>query len=626
MANFRTRLGRVNRYNLKTLRESPAAEISGALGDLGTLLPLMIALAIQGSIDLPATLVFTGLFNIAIGAVFGIPLPVQPMKVMILFYFISLSVSHPTYCIYVPTCSQFFAYHYFIYKKAIAAASLSSKSSLPETAAAGGWVGIAILFLSITGMIRWLTVHIPGPVVKGIQLGAGLQLIISAGSSLILPLGWLAPILDNRFWALLTFLALLVVTPLGSSCAKNKTPPYALFVFITGISFALLHIALLEPSSDGDPPTLPSFSIWHPFIEMPAFLSPESIGMALSQLPLTTLNSIIAVCALADSLFPPSSRSLPTPAISNAHPETPYPNPPSTTTLGYSISLMNILSCFFGSMPVCHGSGGLAGQYRFGARSGASVILLGLSKLLLGLFLGNSLTDLLESFPRGLLGVMVFGAGLELAKAGVVGLDSDMHINDGVPRYSGHEERERGQGDDEVEVEGYGGDVERGGSSSPSHSNIRAATTTTNGGQGEGDNSLGMGKPVKQEKRQILTEAGRNERWTVMLMTTGGILAFKNDAVGFMAGLLCHVAYRLAAANRGALNSEESATLGGRTKSTSGRRRRPSAATARRYYFLSGRRRRKPSVSGGGRQIQTQTRPHPRRETDGEESPLLGSY
>ena len=31
-----------------------------------------------------------------------------------------------------------------------------------------------------------------------------------------------------------------------------------------------------------------------------------------------------------------------------------------------------------------------------------------------------------------------------------------------------------------------------------------------------------------------------------MLMTTAGILAFKNDAVGFAAGMLCTWAYRLA--------------------------------------------------------------------------------
>lgn len=74
-------LRRAHRRNLAALKESPLAEVSGALGDLGTLLPLMIALAAQGSISLDSTLVFSGLFNVLTGAVFGVPLPVQPMKV-----------------------------------------------------------------------------------------------------------------------------------------------------------------------------------------------------------------------------------------------------------------------------------------------------------------------------------------------------------------------------------------------------------------------------------------------------------------------------------------------------------------------------------------------------------------
>jgi hypothetical protein len=75
--------------NVTTLRRSPLAEISGSLGDLGTLLPLMIALAAQGSISLSTTLVFSGLWNILTGVVFGIPLPVQPMKVSWLQTFFS---------------------------------------------------------------------------------------------------------------------------------------------------------------------------------------------------------------------------------------------------------------------------------------------------------------------------------------------------------------------------------------------------------------------------------------------------------------------------------------------------------------------------------------------------------
>lgn len=81
MARWLTRIGRLNKRNLATLRNAPLAEVSGSLGDLGTLLPLMIALAMQGSIELGSTLVFSGLFNILTGLLFGIPLPVQPMKV-----------------------------------------------------------------------------------------------------------------------------------------------------------------------------------------------------------------------------------------------------------------------------------------------------------------------------------------------------------------------------------------------------------------------------------------------------------------------------------------------------------------------------------------------------------------
>lgn len=74
-------LKKVHRHNVATLRNAPLAEISGALGDLGTLLPLMIALAVQGSILIDSTLVFSGIFNVVTGLIYGVPLPVQPMKV-----------------------------------------------------------------------------------------------------------------------------------------------------------------------------------------------------------------------------------------------------------------------------------------------------------------------------------------------------------------------------------------------------------------------------------------------------------------------------------------------------------------------------------------------------------------
>lgn len=68
-------------------------------------------------------------------------------------------------------------------------------------------------------------------------------------------------------------------------------------------------------------------------------------------------------------------------------------------------------------MPVCHGAGGLAGQYRFGAKTGMAVVFLGSAKMFLGLVFGTSLVQLLAQFPIGLLGVLLLFSGLELAMA-----------------------------------------------------------------------------------------------------------------------------------------------------------------------------------------------------------------
>ena len=65
-------------YNYKVLRDNPWGEVAGSLGDLGTLLPLMTALAAAGSINLNSTLIFGGIFNILTGVIFGIPIVVGP--------------------------------------------------------------------------------------------------------------------------------------------------------------------------------------------------------------------------------------------------------------------------------------------------------------------------------------------------------------------------------------------------------------------------------------------------------------------------------------------------------------------------------------------------------------------
>ncbi|KAI9813253.1 MAG: hypothetical protein M1827_004195 [Pycnora praestabilis] len=407
--------------NVTTFRRSPLAEISGSLGDLGTLLPLLIALTLTKSISLSTTLVFTGLANILTGIYFGIPLPVQPMK-------------------------------------AIAAVSISRSFSQEETASAGLFAAGIIAIFSITGALQWFTRIIPIPVVKGIQVGAGLSLVLSAGGSLLQPLGWMSPNwADNILWALSAFILLLLTT-------NMHRVPYALLTFLLGLIFAIVQV----PTHD-----FPKHRLWSPYTVVPsphAFRT-GALEAGLGQLPLTTLNSIIAVSYLSADLLPSISA-------------------PSTTSLGISVAIMNLIGCWFGAMPVCHGSGGLAAQYRFGARSGASIVFLGLIKLILGLFLGESLVGVLQQFPHALLGVMVVAAGLELAKVG----------------------------------------------ESLNHGARDLWETAENAEEHDDEHSKNLREPNEEERRQ---------RWTVMLMTVGGLLAFRNDAVGFAAGMLCHWSFKL---------------------------------------------------------------------------------
>ena len=345
--------------------------------------------------------------------------------------------------------------------KAIAAVAIARKFSIEETVSAGFTTSGFVFIFSVTGMLRWFTHVIPTPVVKGIQVGAGLSLVLSAGTTLLQPLGWTTPkVADNLIWAIFAFLALLLT---------QKTPkvPYALVIFILG-----LVLSFFIAGSSG----LPSFRIWHPTTFVPdwAAFKTGALDAGLGQIPLTTLNSIIAVSYLSADLLP----QIPTPSV---------------TSIGISVALMNLIGGWFGAMPVCHGSGGLAAQYRFGARSGSSIILLGFFKILLGLLFGESLVALLREYPKSLLGVMVLAAGLELAKVGE-------SLNYGA--------RDLWENSDPTPA--------------PDQSGFK--------------------------RQRVLSDEERKERWMVMFMTIGGLLAFKNDGVGFIAGMLCHGTYELSKA------------------------------------------------------------------------------
>lgn len=342
------------------------SEISGSLGDLGTLIPLLVALARQRSIHLAPALFFGGLANALTGFAWDVPMCVQPMK-------------------------------------SIAAVALAEGLTAPQVTAAGVWMGITMTLLGITGLIDVVNRIIPLPVVSGLQIGVGLNLAIH-GVQMVTKLEW-----ANQPDCILMALVVTLLCFYWLRERSHRPHPVGVYLFAMGLILALVKL--------GQAHQLSSLTFLHGSPIIVWSLSDISkhdwlIGLtegAIPQLPLTTLNSVISVCCLARSLYPN--------------------NKISRKQVAVSVGIMNLCLVPLGAMPNCHGAGGLAGQYRFGARHGASVVFLGVCKMLLSILLGASALALLDALPNSVLGVMLAIAGQELATTGNVLLTKEGEIS-----------------------------------------------------------------------------------------------------------------------------------------------------------------------------------------------------
>jgi SulP family sulfate permease len=78
------------------------------------------------------------------------------------------------------------------------------------------------------------------------------------------------------------------------------------------------------------------------------------------------------------------------------------------------MGIANLPAGLFGAVPMCHGTGGLAAHYRFGARTGGAPVLIGATFVVLALALGELGLTVLALIPNSVLGVLLIFAGLEL--------------------------------------------------------------------------------------------------------------------------------------------------------------------------------------------------------------------
>lgn len=242
---------------------------------------------------------------------------------------------------------------------------------------AGIVTGIVWLLLGVTGAAKKLTDLVSRPVAVGIIMGLGFGFMLE-GIRMMSGNWWLGGV------ALIVTLLLL----------GNRTVPAMFLLLIGGALVALLQDSALLGTLAGIRAEfrLPSYALggmtWRE-------LAVGALFLALPQLPLTLGNAVLAITEENNRLFPD--------------------RPVTERKVAVSTGLMNLIGPCIGAIPMCHGAGGMAGHVRFGARTGGSLVILGVLVLILALFFSSSVAILFGIFPAPMLGVILFLTGAQLA-------------------------------------------------------------------------------------------------------------------------------------------------------------------------------------------------------------------
>jgi MFS superfamily sulfate permease-like transporter len=234
-----------------------------------------------------------------------------------------------------------------------------------------------MLLLTVTGGIDWLARVVPRSVVRGLQLGLGLQLSLLALRDYVQRDG-------TRGYALAAMAFLIVIALLG-----NRRFPPALFVIALGVVYAMVF--KLDPSRIAG-----SVGFSLPVVQRLSVSDVVSgfVLLAIPQIPLSLGNSVLATRQIAEDLFPGQRIGV--------------------RKLSLTYAAMNLVNPWFGGVPTCHGSGGLVGHYTFGARTGGSLVVYGSIFLVIGLFFAAGFEQVVQVFPLPILGVLLLFEGLAL--------------------------------------------------------------------------------------------------------------------------------------------------------------------------------------------------------------------
>jgi hypothetical protein len=320
-------------------------EATGAVADLGVMVPLATALVLVNGLDAGAVLVCAGLLVLATGIVFRIPFPVQPLK-------------------------------------ALTAVAVAQQLSPGVIHAAGLEIAAVLLLLSVRHVADVVARVFTKPVVRSLQFGVGVLLVITSVKLALDPPDVFAATPDAPWpW-------ILMIAAFAGVVVAARTRHYwvALAVLAAGAAAAA---TTASPHIGG-----PTFTL--PDVQVPAagaFASAFFL-LVVPQLPLTFGNAVVAVNDLSHEYLGPAAARV------------------SPSRVCLSAGIGNAVSGVLGGMPMCHGAGGLTAHVRLGARSAGMNVLLGGLLSILGLFFAGQIPVILGLLP-------VWGLAAFLAYAGL---------------------------------------------------------------------------------------------------------------------------------------------------------------------------------------------------------------
>jgi len=341
-------------------------EFAGSLGDLGTILPIAIGMILVNGLNPSGLFLSVGLFYIFTGFYYGVTVSVQPMKV-------------------------------------IGAYAIATAMSSGQVLAAGLLMGMVLLVLGLTGAIDIIGKYTPKSVTRGVQLSTG-TLLMAQGVKLMIGTSKLQ-LLHEMAEPYLTIQSLGPI-PIGIFTGiagamltlfllDNKKLPAGLVVVMLG-----LLMGLMLGTKEGFDKLDFGFYLpqWMPLgFPLKTDFTFALFALVLPQLPMTVGNAVIANADLSKEYFGEKSKKV------------------TYRGLSITMALGCIFSFFLGGMPLCHGAGGLAAHYRFGARTAGSNFMIGILFVFLVLILGSGILTVIYLLPMAILGVLLVFAGSQLA-------------------------------------------------------------------------------------------------------------------------------------------------------------------------------------------------------------------